>query len=119
MDNVIKLDKDRHLKYGFKAIRLLRERFSKPFTQVLELAVDEVPAFVWAGLVWEDNALTVEKVEEMLDETIPERYTMQSIMALISNALTSQLGVPEAGRPFAQTPETSSLKQDASPSKSD
>jgi len=118
---ILNLDRPRKLKYGFRAWRLLREKFSKPVQELMELAVDEIPAFVWAGLVWEDRELTVERVEELLDASIPEKYTMMQVAEIVSAAMALHVGAGRGGeaRPFVEKKMTSSPIADELPSKSD
>jgi len=122
MEYTITLDRERKLKYGFKALRLLRQRFSAPVEDVLQnISVDQIPAFIWAGLIWEEPDLRVERVEELLDEKVPEKYTMLQITEIVSAAMTSHLGASRGGeaRPFVEKKMTSSPIADELPSKSD
>lgn len=118
MEHTIKLDRERKLKYGFKALRLLRQRYSASIQEVLQnISVDEMPVFVWAGLIWEDPSLTIERVEELLDEKVPHEYTPLQIVELVYDAMFHQLGLKEEkqSRPFEKT---ISAQPEESPSKS-
>lgn len=93
-DHIINLDKPRKLRYGFKAIRMIRQKFGdKSIENILNINVDEVPTLAWAGLKWEDNTLTLEQVEDLLDAAIPEKYTIMSLIELIMGAMAAQVGV--------------------------
>lgn len=94
--HILDLDKPRRLRFGFKATRLIREKFGskKDLTNILDVHVDEVPFFAWAGLVWEDESLTPEKVEELIDETIPDKYKMIDIVNIVIKAIVEQMGIP-------------------------
>lgn len=93
-DYILNLDKPRKLKFGFKASRLIREKFGdKDFRDISKFHVDEMPTVAWAGLVWEDPNLSVEKVEELLDAQIPEKMTLIESMELIVGALIAHIGV--------------------------
>lgn len=93
-DYILNLDKPRRLKFGFKASRLMREQFGgKDLDAVKDMNVDEFPKIAWCGLVWEDEALTMERVEELLDEKIPSEYTITSVIELIGNAIMDHMGV--------------------------
>jgi hypothetical protein len=93
---ILKLDKDRELRYGFKALRLLREKFgNKSLSEMMELQVDEIPQLIWAGLKLEDKDLTVEKVEDLLDDaiTLKKTYTIMDVTSMGLEALALQMGV--------------------------
>jgi len=92
-DYILNLDKPRKLKYGFKASRLIREKFGdKDFRDIGNMHMDEMPTVAWAGLVWEDENLSVEKVEELLDNKIPETYTIIQCMEIIVEAVAAHIG---------------------------
>lgn len=93
--HVLNLDKPRKLHYGFKAMRIIREKYEgkKELTDVLEINVDEVPYFAYVGLIREDETLTPEKVEDLIDDAIPERYTVMDIVMIITKAITAYMGV--------------------------
>ena len=93
-DYFLDLDKPRKLKFGFKASRLIREKFGdKDFRDISKFHVDDMPTVAWAGLVWEDENLSVEKVEELLDAQIPEKITIIDCMEIIVDAMIAHIGV--------------------------
>ena len=93
-DHILELDKSRTLRFGFKAMRTIRNKFGdKSLDQMMNIQVDEIPYLAWAGLKHEDNALTVEQVEDLLDEAIPKKYTIMKVTELILGALSAQMGV--------------------------
>lgn len=93
-DYILDLDKPRELRFGFKATRLIRQKFGdRNMDQLLNIKVDEIPVLAWAGLKWEDNALTIERVETLLDEAIPKTYTIMKVTEIILEALAAQMGV--------------------------
>ena len=93
-DYILELDKPRTLRYGFKAMRVIRQKFGdRSLDQLMSIKVDEIPVLAWAGLTHEDKALTVEQVEDLLDAAIPEKYTILKVTELILGALASQMGV--------------------------
>lgn len=60
------------LKFGVNAIRALLKETGKTPAQILEGGFDPRDmefgvALVWAGMLWQDKSLTVEKVGDMLD----------------------------------------------------
>ncbi len=62
----IQMDRVRHLRFSLKTLRELREEFGK---DVLETGFegDNVARLLWYGMKWEDDALTVEMIEEEVD----------------------------------------------------
>ena len=93
-DYILKLDKDRELRFGFKAMRAIRTKFGdRSLDQLMNIKVDEIPILAHAGLKWNDNALTIEQVENLLDDAIPKTYTILGITNLILEALAGQMGV--------------------------
>ncbi|MCK4817798.1 hypothetical protein KA005_18655 [bacterium] len=94
----LKLDKPRKLKFGFKAHKLLKEQFGeeKSLADVLKTNINEIISrvhiYAWAGLVWEDETLTPEKVEDLIDEAIPDTYTILSITLIITQAIAAHMG---------------------------
>lgn len=88
------LDRPRRLRYDFKAIRRLRERYvGKEMGDLMEVAVDELPFFAWAGLVWEDPTLTPEAVENLLDEAIGKTLTVAGAAETIAGAMVAHIGM--------------------------
>ena len=91
---VLNLDRPRRLRYDFKAIRVLRERYGKKELQeLMDMAIEELPAFAWAGLVWEDPALNPEEVEALLNEKIGTELTIVSIAETVAGALAAHAGM--------------------------
>lgn len=92
-DYILNLDRPRKLKYGFKATRLISEKFKeRDLKRLVEFALDEFLFLAWAGLVWEDESLTEEKVEELLDEKIGDTYSQTEIANLVAEAMTAHSG---------------------------
>lgn len=93
-DFILNLDRPRKLKFGFKASRLIREMFGKKDIEALRnMNVDEFAKVAYCGLVWDDETLTVEKVEELIDAKIPEAYTVTGIIKILSEAIAAHMGV--------------------------
>lgn len=96
-DFILKLDRPRKLKFGFKANRLLTEKYGdKEIWDLKRLALQEFVFFAWAGLIWEDETLTVEKVEELLDASIGEEYSQFDIIMMITSAMSAHIGTEPA-----------------------
>jgi hypothetical protein len=70
----IKLDKERNLRYGMKAISLIEKKFKKPIMKIEGMqnpelfTMEDYATIIWAGLVHEDDKLTPNKVMELIDE---------------------------------------------------
>jgi hypothetical protein len=110
---ILNLDRPRRLKFGFKAIRLIREKFGdRDISDLLNLKVDEMPTVAWAGLVHEEEGLTVERVSDLIDEQIPDRYTVMGIVEIIIEAISEQVGTEK------KTMTQTSDEQDVRPSES-
>jgi len=92
-DYILNLDKPRKLRFGFKATRLINEKFGgKGLEDLKELALGEFIFIAWAGLIWEDESLTEERVEALFDEKIGSEYTQTSIINIIAAAITAHSG---------------------------
>ncbi|GAI39450.1 unnamed protein product [marine sediment metagenome] len=92
-DFILKLDKNRELRFGFKAMRAIREKFGdRSFAELLNLKLDEMPQLVLIGLKWEDKQLTIDRVEDLLDAAI-QRYPILDVTNLTLEALAAHMGV--------------------------
>lgn len=93
-EHILNLDRPRKLHYGFKAMRLIREKFKgkKELTDVMDINVDEILYFAYVGLVKDDKTLTPEKVEDLIDDSIPGKYTVMKIVGIVSKAIAQQIG---------------------------
>ena len=100
-DYMLDLDKPRELRFGFKAMRLIRQKFgdNKTTEQLLNIKVDEIPVLAWAGMKWSDPQLKLEQVEDLLDSVIPKKYTILKITEIIMEALSEQLGIESKKAP--------------------
>ena len=82
------LDKERTLKYRFRSIKLLEEKFGVPFGQLdqvfsdtSKLKVDDIITLIWAGLIHEEKDLTHEQVFDMLDAS---DYSFMDVISLFA-----------------------------------
>lgn len=80
------------LKYGVNAIRALLKETGKTPAQILEGGFDPRDmefgvALVWAGMLWQDKSLTVEKVGDMLDAE--EGLYFTSVTKAVNGLVTS------------------------------
>lgn len=93
-DFILDLDRPRKLKFGFKAIRLIREKFGdREISDLMNMKVDEMSTIAWAALIHEDPELTVEKTEGLLDEKIGEDYTVMDVIGILVEAIAEQVGL--------------------------
>lgn len=93
-DFILDLDRPRRLKFGFKAIRLIREKFGdREVSDLMNMKVDEIPTVAWAGLIHEDAELTIEKTEALLEEKIGKDYTVMDIIGILFEAIADQIGM--------------------------
>jgi len=93
-DFVLKLDRPSRLKFGFKAIRRIREKFGdREISDLMNMKVDEMSTIAWAGLIHEDAELTVERVEGLLDEKIGQDYTVMDVIGILVEAIAEQVGL--------------------------
>lgn len=87
---LIKLDKERTLRYGINALARIEESIGKPIMglDLEHLGVKELLAIVHAGLYHEDNSLTVEQVGNLIDD-----YSdINEIAEKLGEALTAAFG---------------------------
>lgn len=90
---ILNLDKRRVLKFGFLALKKIELKFGKlTVDQVLALKSHEWAFVAWAGLIWEDKELTESRLLELLDESIPKKYTINSISTIVSGAIAAHFG---------------------------
>jgi len=96
----IELDRKRRLVYDFNAWDLITERYSLEGDEEggldltkMRLTFKEIPFLTYAGLCWEDDSLTEERVKSLLNEKIRSgKYTVMQIMNIVLNALFVQAG---------------------------
>lgn len=84
----ITLDKARNFRYGMKALSLIEKKFKKNLSAVEfeKLTIEEIMTVVWAGLVHEDSALTVDKLIGIIDDC---EIPLENIVKTMSEALNS------------------------------
>lgn len=94
-DYILELDRPRKLRYGFKPLKLIADRFGKDagLEELMKIDMHEMPGLVWPGLIWEDKDLTYEQAVDLLDASIPEKNTIIGITATALEALAAHMGV--------------------------
>ncbi|UWG96781.1 tail assembly chaperone [Dehalobacter sp. DCM] len=67
----IKLDKERTLKFRRKELKRLENIFGKKISQINfeDIDIDGITKMIHAGLLHEDESLTLEKAEELIDSS--------------------------------------------------
>ena len=93
-DYILDLDKPRELRFGFKALRRIREKFgNKSMSDLMNIEVDEIPILILQGIRWEEKELTLEQVEDLLDAAIPKKYTVLGLTTIVLEALAAHMGI--------------------------
>lgn len=106
----IKLDKMRNLRYSFKALSRLEEEFGCSIATInfATLSVRQIVTFIWAGLIHEDNDLTVDKVMDLMDDSELE---MDELMEKVTEAMDAALASMGAGKKKPQGRKPPSRKK--------
>lgn len=70
MYTILELDRPRKLRFGFKAIHLIEQKFGKTFYKIdfNDLNSEQLATVLWGAMYQDDNDLTIEKTIELLDE---------------------------------------------------
>lgn len=92
---ILDLDRPRKLKFGFKATRLIEEKLGNAQLNreaFEKMQIHEFLNIIHAGLVWEDKDLTVEKLEDIIDQKIPEKYNITQLIDIVGKAFVDHLG---------------------------
>jgi hypothetical protein len=65
----VKLDKNRHLKLGFKAMMVIEKQLHQPLGKVdfANITFEQIAAIAYGALIHEDGDLTFEKLVDILD----------------------------------------------------
>lgn len=92
----VELDKVRNFRYGMKAISIIEKKFKKPISKVDfdNLTMEDTATIIWAGLIHEDNKLTVERVMDLIDD----KGNLQEVMKCMSEAMSAAFGGKEEGK---------------------
>ena len=96
----ITLDRTRNLRYGMKAVSMIEERIKKPIMSVDfdNLTMNELAVVVWAGLAWEDESLTPNKVMDIIDasqDTIKITEVLKTAAGALQDAFVEEIEVNE------------------------
>ncbi|MBV1758138.1 MAG: hypothetical protein KMY55_09895 [Dethiosulfatibacter sp.] len=90
----IELDKTRNLRYGFKALSLIEKRLGKNLAKIDfdNITIEQLMTIVWAGLVHEDNTLTVDKLIDIVDD---KNIKFDTITTAMTEAISEAFGNPK------------------------
>jgi hypothetical protein len=97
----ITLGKARNLRYSFKALSRLEEELDSSIASIdfSDVSVKTMVTFIWAGLVHEDDNLTVEDVMDLIDESeMPMDELMEKVTQAMDAAMKS-MGAPKKKPP--------------------
>lgn len=96
----IELDKVRNFKYGMRAISLVEKKFKKPISKIdmNSLTMEEMATIIWAGLVHEDNKLTVDRVMDLVDEHSSVIKVFEVAGEALNKAFVGDEPLEEAGK---------------------
>lgn len=89
----IQLDKMRNLRFGMRAIALIEDTLGVKISKLdlSEVGVKDLAVFIWAGLVYEDAGLTVEKVMDLIDDSL----SIKEVTEILGKAIEASFGTPE------------------------
>jgi hypothetical protein len=84
----INLDKERHIKLTFRGIREFQELTGADITKgnLEDLTPKEMLALVWVCLMWEDETLKIESIEELI-KPISNEELAEKLMEGILNSM--------------------------------
>lgn len=90
----IELDKSRNFKYGMRALDRIEKKLKTKISKIdmEDLSIEETTTLIWAGLVHEDRALTVDKVMDLIDEY----SSMSKVAEVMMEAFSGAFGIGEA-----------------------
>jgi hypothetical protein len=96
---MVKLDKERTVKFRRKELKLLEKLFNKKIAKIEfeNLGIDELSKMIHLGLVHEDPELTLEKAEELIDDYPHFGLLVKAVMEAFSLAMAG---------PKVDSPET-------------
>lgn len=90
----IKLDRMRNFRYGMKAISLIEKKLNTKISNLdmENMSMEETATLIWAGLVWEDKDLTVDRVMDIIDEN----SNFVEVIKVMGEAFTAAFGNGES-----------------------
>lgn len=97
----IVLDKERDLCYKFNSFVQLEDELGKPLAELGNsngVKMSDLRAMLWAGLIHEDNNLTVEDAGDLIDEAESIEYVTTKISEAMDLAMGNGLGKQAKGK---------------------
>jgi len=85
----LQLDKERHLKFGLRALRAIKQEMKVIPADASGADPDQLAVLLWACLLHEDKTLTQDDVIDLMDRY----YTLSEMRAKVTEAIT--LAMPE------------------------
>lgn len=87
----IDLDKPRHIRYDYNSVCDFEEKSNKSIQELmtndgLKLGFSSLRNLLWAGLKWEENGLTVQRVGNMIQDFLKEGRSMEELGDAICKA---------------------------------
>lgn len=102
----IKLDREREVRIRNKAISQIEKRYKKSFIQIMQeglaITADEYIFILYVGMKHEDGSLTLEKVEDLVDEYT----TMDKVQNAVTEASFEAYGTTEEEATASQEDES-------------
>lgn len=95
----IQLDKVRQIRLAYKAQKIVENITGKAFSDILceSPTTAEMGIMLYAGIVHEDKELTLEKVEDMIDEHLNSKTLMEAITEAIDIAFETKKNESKQG----------------------
>ena len=109
----IQLDKERNLFFGVRALREIQKKTGKnPYARDFwdQIDAESVSAVIWAGLLHEDKNLTVDQVEQLIDNNT----TIGSALSKCTEAYIEALQDQDNPLPQTESKEKTGSKSGAS-----
>lgn len=107
---IIKLDKERVLKFRRKELKLIEKSIGKKITKIDfdDIGVDEIAKMIHFGLLHEDENLTLEQVEGLMDNS--EMYFGEMNEAVMK-AFSVAMAGPKALKAFEEPIESDNQEE--------
>ncbi len=84
----IQLDKTRNLRFGMRAISLIEKKFGKTISSIdmSNMTMDNIATFIWAGLLYEDDTLTPDKIMDLVDDYSDMETVFKTVREAVEQA---------------------------------
>ena len=92
---IIELDRPRELRFGHKALKLIKSMLKKSLMDSIKEGINGIEPetlekILYAGLVGEDDTLTLEKIEDIIDTT-----PYSNLLVKMTEAIHKAYGIDE------------------------